>query len=436
MRFLFLTSFLWAILNLLFVWNKKIITLKKNAHILNPIKKEISLNWKKNNVLNKINFIFYKKKNEYEIKNLENVPLFVVTNKFDEVILSFDPDYGIDNQAGKNTTTQSIEYNNTEFNQNLYDDIILENYNNSLLFPIIKKNEQVRKEIDLNKIHNNDCIGIFFFDLKTAEAYKDDIAHLYNKNLKDKNNDKLFFGSKVKFTNLDYFLKLKKSLSSKVDFVLVPNYNELQNVLKNKKVFYGTPIYYINKITLRKSTIKKTFYELFFRKNLKKVKVELYPNTFITYTIKEAYEKEGPETENHTNKDEKKLYLYIQLETLDKKKYIPIFFSYEHAYYFYKLFIASFKGHFTEYILPKPQIILNSFESLLMLLNMANDNKLKEFHNLFFVPTSHMYDEKLYSTQTSVFTFYVNKIFQKIKYDLFRSFRKNLNYLISDYLYG
>ncbi|SCM01162.1 conserved Plasmodium protein, unknown function [Plasmodium chabaudi chabaudi] len=434
MRFLFLAScFLWAVLNLFFVWNKKIITLKKNAHILNPIKKEIPRNWKKNSVLNKINFIFYRKKNQYEMKNLENIPLFVVTNKFDEVILSFDPDYGTDDQAGKNTNTQSVEYSNTELDHNLNEDIVLENYNNSLLFPVIKKNEQVRKEIDLNKIHNNDCIGIFFFDLKTAEAYKDDIANLYNKNLKD--NNKVFFGSKVKFTNLDYFLKLKKSLSSKVDFVLIPNYNELQNVLKNKKIFYGTPIYYINKITLRKSTIKKTFYELFFRTNLKKVKVELYPNIFITYTIKEEYEKEGQETEKEIDKGEKKLSLYIQLETLDKKKYIPIFFSYEHAYYFYKLFIANFKSHFTQYILPKPQIILNSFESLLMLLNMANDNKLKEFHNLFFVPTSHMYDETLYSTQTNVFTFYFNKFVQKIKYDLFRSFRKNLNYLISDYLY-
>ncbi|CRG98951.1 conserved Plasmodium protein, unknown function [Plasmodium relictum] len=392
---------------LCFVNNKKIVALSNHIK-LTPIKNELYS--KKHKLLKKLNFIFEKKKkNKYELKNLENIPLFVITNEFDEIILSFN----LDDENKKKEKKRNINFN--ENNDYLYD-IIWEN--DTFLFPLIKNKEKSRKEINLDKIHNNNCIGIFFFDLKTAEAYKDDILYLFNKNLKEKKKNKLFFGSKIKLTNLEHFFKIKNSYKNKIDFILIPSYSELQNVLKNKNIFFGTPIYYINKINLHKSYIKKNFYELFYKNLKKETRIELSPNIFITYTIE---------------KDEKYNSLIIQLET-ENKKYIPVFFSYEQAVNFYKIFLKHFKNNFHDYCLPKPHVILYSFENLLILSKIANDKNIN-FYNIFFIPNDISFYQNLYSHNYNIFTFYIKKFFQKINYDLFRSFRKNLNYLISDYIY-
>ncbi|KJP89107.1 hypothetical protein AK88_01193 [Plasmodium fragile] len=442
------------------------------VHVINPMKGDMTHQFGNFKLFRKLNFIFFKNSaNKYEMKNLENVPLFVVTNEFDDAILSFSLDYNrgerggpagrqaeeeiekhvggqsrgdatpSDTHPGDNATTNGDTTTNSDASpsdtansaerppaahgDNQSDDVTLEKngHEGEDLFPLLKINQNKRKEINLKNIHNNNAVGIFFFDMKTAEAYKDDILHLFNKNLKDKKNNKLFFGSKIKLTNLKHFLELKDSHSNTIDFVLVPHYDQLQHVLKNKKVFYGTPVYYINKVTLHKSSIKKGFYELFFFQSLKKdVRVELYPNVFLTYTLDESSDDSAS--------------LTIQLETLDKKKYVPIFFSYEQANEFYKIFLEKFKGHFHEYCLPTPRINLNSFENLLTLLKMANEKKVHPFYNIFFVPMgSSPYEEKLSKQKTNIFSFYTKKLFQRINYDLFRSFRKNLNYLINDYLY-
>ncbi|SBS81225.1 conserved Plasmodium protein, unknown function [Plasmodium ovale curtisi] len=428
------------------VASKRVVTLHKRAHI-SAFKNDVYVA-KKYNILRKVNFLFSKKEsNKYEMKNLENVPLFVVTNQFDEAILSFDVDYEQEGENNKkrekkeNIILRSAHYKDDveENNNNAHNDIVLQNDSN-LLFPNIENNEMARKQIDLDKIQENKCIGIFFFDIKTAEAYKDDILYLFNKNLKEKKNNKLFFGSKIKLTNLEYFLKIRNKYNTKIDFVLIPHYNELQNVLQNKKVFYGTPIYYINKIKLRKSFLKKSFYDLFFRKNGKREgTVELYPNVFVTYSIegeKPSRGKQQSETGTPTGMAyENNPMLIIHLQTKDKKKYVPIFFSYEHAYNFYRLFLKHFKDNFFEYCLPKPHIVLNSLENLLTLLKLSNENKFSQFHNIFFLPmdTSH---DNFSPDQTNIFVFYAKKLFQRVNYDLFRSFRKNLNYLISDYLHS
>ncbi|KAI4840053.1 hypothetical protein MKS88_001409 [Plasmodium brasilianum] len=481
---LYLSRFFLCWLQLFLVRSKRVVVLYDHVHIISPMRKEILHITKKHKLIRKLNFIFPKKeKNRYEMKNLENIPLYVVTNEFDEVILSFNWDYGSDEitksqkkesdayhcsdeqgvnyNGGGSSSSNSSNSSSSSSNNFQYDVVCPEKENSDLLFPVVKYNEKSREEINLNKIHNNNCVGIFFFDVKTAEAYRDDIVHLFNKNLKEKKKNKLFFGSKIKPTNLEYFQKIKNSYNLKIDFILIPHYNELQNILKNKKVFYGTPIYYINKIRLYKSPIKKYFYQFFFHKNLKndvKVKVELYPNVFITCTIEDGNDvtgegddkvitENGSTTNDSTIKEKKKKkeregkekkndpFLIIQLETSDKKKYVPIFFSYDQAYNFYKIFLKYYKNHFFEYCLPKPDIILNSFENLQYLLKMANDKKLKQYHNIFFVPMSTSYNDNIYSNQMNVFLFYLKKIFQKINYDLFRSFRKNLNYLIEDYLY-
>ncbi|SPJ08774.1 conserved Plasmodium protein, unknown function [Plasmodium sp. DRC-Itaito] len=271
-------------------------------------------------------------------------------------------------------------------------------------------------------------------------------------------------------TNLSYFMKIKNMYKSKINFILIPNYEQLQNVLKNKKVFYGTPIYYINKIKLRKSILKKKFFHLFYNDLEKKKKVELYPNVYLTYTIEvtkdgknnkynekeENHMKNNPNNNNNkkkndnndnyhnNNKNDNSINNYnndnektliIQIETKDQKKYIPIFFSYEQASQFYNIFLKHFQSNFTEYCLPKPNIILNSFENLITALKYSNYKKLTNFHNIFFMPTNVSYDENVYDPKKNFFTFCMKKIFQKINYDLFRSFRKNLNYLISDYIY-
>ncbi|ANQ06709.1 Uncharacterized protein PCOAH_00011830 [Plasmodium coatneyi] len=437
---------------------RKIVAPRRQSpvHVINPIKGQITHHSGNFKFLRKLNFIFFKKKeNKYEMKNLENVPLFVVTNEFDDAILSFSVDYNRGEKAGPTTGRQAEEEiekhvgkeksgdaphngdalpsdiaNSREehpptHGDNQSDDLTVEKSGREgeELFPLLKVNQKKRREINLKNIHNNNAVGIFFFDVKTAEAYRDDILHLFNKNLKEKKNNKLFFGSKIKLTNLKYFLELKDSHRNTIDFVLVPHYDQLQHILKNKKVFYGTPVYYINKVPLHKSAIKKRFYELFFFQSLKKdIRVELYPNVFLTYTLDRS-------SDDRTS-------LIIQLETPDKKKYVPIFFSYEQANQFYKIFLDKFKGHFYEYCLPSPRINLNSFENLLVLLKMANEGKVHPFYNIFFVPMgSSPYEEKLSAQTTNVFSFYAKKLFQRINYDLFRSFRKNLNYLISDYLY-
>ncbi|KNA01101.1 hypothetical protein PVNG_02554 [Plasmodium vivax North Korean] len=433
------------------------------VHVINPIKGEITRHSGNLKLLKKLNFIFFKKKeNKYEMKNLENVPLFVVTNEFDEAILSFSLDYSRGEPTGRQAEEEIEKHVGKEKSgevptngealpkgeappsdappsnaanprggpppargDNQQDDVTLEKNGRegTELFPLLKVNQNKRREINLKNIQNNDAVGIFFFDLKTAEAYRDDILHLFNKNLKEKKNNKLFFGSKIKSTNLKHFLELKDSHSNTIDFVLVPHYDQLQHVLKNKKVFYGTPVYYINRVTLQRSAIKKRFYELFFRQSLKKdIRVELYPNVFLTYTL--------------DGSNDGRASLIIQLETRDKKKYVPIFFSYEQASQFYKIFLDKFKGHFHEYCLPSPSIKLNSFENLLALLKMANEGKVHPFYNIFFVPMgSSPYEEKLPAERTNLLSFYTKKLFQRINYDLFRSFRKNLNYLIADYLY-
>ncbi|GAW79776.1 hypothetical protein, conserved [Plasmodium gonderi] len=464
----FLISFLYLSLSpnhSLLLEGRKIVTLNKQqpVHVINPIQSEITNNSYKYKLLRKLNFLFFKKnENKYEMKNLENVPLFVVTNEFDEAILSFNVDYNKDEKESKkknekrenkvnvkpnldtnssyNHRNDSHEEHSISCGDNQHDYTFFEksDHNKEELFPLIKFNQNRRREINLDNVHNYNTFGIFFFDLKTAEAYKDDILHLYNKNLKEKKNNKLFFGTKIKLTNLKYFLQLKDSHSSRIDFVLIPHYNQLQHVLKNKKVFYGTPVYYINKIILHKSVIKKSFYELFFPHNLKKkVQVELYPSVFLTYTLQRADGQSLKELNDGTK--EYKLIdrdtLIIQLETKDGKKYIPIFFSFEQAYQFYKIFLDNFKSHFHEYCLPKPNISLNSFENLLTMLKMANENKIHPFYNIFFVPMTTSYDDKLIDKETNIFIFYAKKLFQRINYDLFRSFRKNMNYLISDYLY-
>ncbi|EUD66951.1 hypothetical protein C922_02535 [Plasmodium inui San Antonio 1] len=442
---------------------RKIVAHKRQPplHIINPIKGDITHHSGNFKLLRKLKFIFFKKKeNKYEMKNLENVPLFVVTNEFDDAILSFSLDYNRGERGGQTGRQEEEEIENHVEKQksgdattsgdasngggpppshtansregpppahgdNQRDDVTLDKNGREgeELFPLLKVNQNKRREINLKNIHNNNAVGIFFFDLKTAEAYRDDILHLFNKKLKEKKNNKLFFGSKIKLTNLKHFLDLKNSHSNTIDFVLVPHYEQLQHVLKNKKVFYGTPVYYINKVTLHKSAIKKRFYEVFFSKTLKKdVRVELYPNVFLTYTL------DGSSDDRAS--------LIIQLETPDKKKYVPIFFSYEQANQFYKIFLDKFKGHFHEYCLPTPRINLNSFENLLILLKMANEEKVHPFYNIFFVPMgSSPYEEKLSAQRVNVFSFYTKKLFQRINYDLFRSFRKNLNYLIADYLY-
>ncbi|CAA9986960.1 conserved Plasmodium protein, unknown function [Plasmodium knowlesi strain H] len=438
---------------------RKIVAHKRQSpvHVINPIKGQITHHSGNFKSLRKLKFIFFKKKeNKYEMKNLENVALFVVTNEFDDAILSFNVDYNRgekggpagrqaeeeiekhvekeksgdippngDGDATPSNVTNSGEGSPPAQGDNQSDDVTLEQNGRQgeELFPLLKVNQNKRREINLKNIHNNNAVGIFFFDLKTAEAYRDDILHLFNKNLKEKKNNKLFFGSKIKLTNLKYFMELKGSHKNTIDFVLVPHYDQLQHVLKNKKVFYGTPVYYINKVTLHKSAIKKRFYELFFFDSLKKdVRVELYPNVFLTYTMDRS-------SEDHVS-------LIIQLETLDKKKYVPIFFSYEQANQFYKIFLDKYKSHFYEYCLPPARINLNSFENLLVLLKMANEEKVHPFYNIFFVPMGiSPYEEKLSAQRTNVFSFYTKKLFQRINYDLFRSFRKNLNYLIADYLY-
>ncbi|CRG93187.1 conserved Plasmodium protein, unknown function [Plasmodium gallinaceum] len=409
MHLICLTGFILVyIFKLYFVNSKKIIALNNHVKLI-PIKNELYA--KKYKVLKKLNFIFKKKnKNKYELKNLENIPLFVITNEFDEIILSFN----LDDENEKKEKKRKIDFN--ENSDYLYD-IVWER--DTFLFPLIKNKEKRRKEINLDNIHNNNCISIFFFDMKTAEAYKDDILYLFSKNLMEKKKNKLFFGSKIKLTNLEYFFKIKNSYKSKIDFVLIPNYKELQNVLKNKNIFYGTPIYYINRIKLHKSFIKKNFYELFYKNLKKETKIELSPNIFITYTIEQ---------------EEKSNSLIIQLET-ENKKYIPIFFSYKQAIHFYNIFLKYFKNNFTDYCLPKPHIVLNSFENILILSKFANDKKIDKFYNLFFIPNDFSFYENLCSNNYNAFTFYIKKFFQKINYDLFRSFRKNLNYLISDYIY-
>ncbi|VWU48501.1 conserved protein, unknown function [Hepatocystis sp. ex Piliocolobus tephrosceles] len=470
MHLFYLSTCFWlCLLQLCAVKNKKPLITHTHLHII-PVKNDINVLKKHNIFWRKLNFIFSKKKKEkYVIKNLEAIPLFVITNEFDQVIISFNLDYNKNESKKKHIILNNNELNISKSESNNVSDRksnndssdsdsdVLVQHDNNLLFSTITYKEERKKEINLNKIHDNNCISIFFLDSKTAEAYKDDILHLYNKNLKEKKNDKLFFGSKVKNTNLKHFLKIKKVYNDKIDFVLVPNYNELQHVLKNKKIFYGTPIYYINKIKLQKSVIKQKFYQLFFRNQLaKQIKMEIYPGIYMTYTIEEEEQENAKEREieksktinhnkGHKQNDEqyydkqdgqkKDSFLIIQLKADDGKKYIPIFFSYEDAHNFYNLFLKHFSNNFFQYCLPKPYIALNSFENLLRLLKMANNNKIQNFHNLFFIPTSDSYFDKLDSNETNYFVFYAKKIYQKINYDLFRSFRKNLNYLISDYLY-
>ncbi|SOV76424.1 conserved Plasmodium protein, unknown function [Plasmodium reichenowi] len=424
--------------------SKKIFSSDKQCphKIYPPINKDL-FNIKNNGYrfLRKVNFLFFKgKKNDYEMKNLENVPLFAVTNEFDEIILSFHF-----NNNNNNNNNNNLYNNEKEF----FDKHIkLSNEENKLLFPMVLYNDEYRSQINVNEIYDpTNSVAIFFFDLKTAEAYRDDILYLYNKNLKEeKKTNTPFFGSKIMLTNLSYFMKIKNKYKSKINFILIPNYEQLQNVLKNKKVFYGTPIYYINKIKLRKSIIKKKFFHFFYNDFEKKKKVQLYPNVYLTYTVEvtkdekinKFNEKEGNHMKNdrnNNNNNDNEETLIIQIETKDQKKYIPIFFSYEQASQFYNIFLKHFQNNFTEYCLPKPNIILNSFENLITALKYSNYKKLTNFHNIFFMPTNVSYDEDVYDPKKNYFTFCMKKIFQKINYDLFRSFRKNLNYLISDYIY-
>ncbi|SOV11327.1 conserved Plasmodium protein, unknown function [Plasmodium gaboni] len=468
------------VIQIFVIKTKKILSSEKQCphKIYPPINKEL-FNIKNNGYrfLRKVNFLFFKgKKSDYEMRNLENVPLFAVTNEFDEIILSFHFNNNINNSNNNNNNNNNSNNNsnNLYVNEKEFFDkhIKLSNEENKLLFPMVLYNDEYRSQINVNEIYDpTNSVAIFFFDLKTAEAYRDDILYLYNKNLKEeKKTNTPFFGSKIMLTNLSYFMKIKNMYKSKINFILIPNYEQLQNVLKNKKVFYGTPIYYINKIKLRKSILKKKFFHLFYNDLEKTKRVQLYPNVYLTYTIEvtknekinKSDEKEGNHMKdnsnnknddhtndhnnndhnnnhnnnhNHNNNNDNDETLIIQIETKDQKKYIPIFFSYEQASQFYNIFLKHFQNNFTEYCLPKPNIILNSFENLITALKYSNYKKLTNFHNIFFMPTNVSYDEDVYAPKKSFFTFCMKKIFQKINYDLFRSFRKNLNYLISDYIY-
>lgn len=421
-----------------------------------------------------------KKKKQYEVKNLENIPMYVVTNEFDQMIISFNFD---DKQEQEHEQEQEDKQNNKHHNKqydgqsemealsrsnDMYDekkhsekeenDWPELKTNNLLLFPqIIKKNREKRREdIDFRKIQNNNSVAIFFFDRKTAEAYKDDILHLFNKNLKEKRN-KLFFGSKIKFTTLQKFLEIKKKHKNKIDFVLIPSYKELQNVLKYKNNFYGTPIYYINKIKLQKSFIKKFYYDLLDKNDkqteLLQTRVKIGPELFLTCTVMEQDGQKKEKIIDSGNchdalvavdvkgkKQNRNRYLIIQIES-GNKKYVPIFFSYEQANNFYNTFWKYFNKHFKQYCLPKPYIVLDSLENILTLVKLANEkhNAFPFFH-IFFVPhEEHNNDdiEKKISAANRIkekrnfWSFYVNKFFQKLNYDFFRAFRKNLNFFLT-----
>lgn len=487
-----------------FIYSKQRVTSLKNRLILKPSNNDINVFASKNymstfgknsssyrNNRNHYTFRFHysflypqKKKKQYEVKNLENIPVYVVTNEFDQMIISFNfEDKPEQEQDQEQTQDQIQEQEDIQYNkqynkqnetktQNHSNDIYVEKkysekeendwpelkINNLLLFPQIIKNnrEKKREEIDLRKIQNNNSVAIFFFDRKTAEAYKEDILHLFNKNLKEKRK-KLFFGSKVKFTTLQKFLEIKKKQKNKIDFVLIPSYKELQNVLKYKNSFYGTPIYYINKIKLQKSFIKKLYYDIFDKNDkqnqLLQTKVKIGPDVFLTCTVMEQDEQKNHKKINDENcnslvaadikgkKSNRNRYLIIQIET-GNKTYIPIFFSYEQANHFYNIFWEHFNKHFKEYCFPKPYIVLDSFENILTLVKLANEKtNAFPFFDIFFVPHEEYNNDDIHKKinttnelkeKRNFWNLYVNRFLQKLNYDFFRAFRKNLNFFLTN----
>nr|YP_009295711.1 conserved hypothetical plastid protein [Mastocarpus papillatus]AOL58195.1 conserved hypothetical plastid protein [Mastocarpus papillatus] len=272
------------------------------------------------------NLLYYKRQlnfpNPYQLalmKKLQQnkLPVFAVINNFNQVIVAQPPDELI---SKKSLTDQIYQF--------YYDCFLLE------------------------KDHKTAYEGLFFINSQDAIEYKEYIYNNYR-------NSSKYMNLNIFATGLDFYYKLVRTSTSKVQFHLIPDLKELGNLIykyqynkniafhnhqkRGKYSFKGQPIYLIQPVLSKNKQTKET--------------------SLVNYT-------------------------YELAQNGKKQVYEAVFMNYEVALLAWNKFIQQNNN----YRLPvKPNILIYNLEDFLKFHEDENSNNIDK-KNFLFIPTKESYE--------------------------------------------